>query len=185
MTRRRRAGAEPSRSSPGDEPPEHGLQQMLARAVRMVSAVRKRQAAITRRHGVTMLQVAALHALREAGAINITELAGRLHLNQSTVSSLVARMVRDGLVVRLRDRHDRRSVKLELTEHAFEVTRIVNVSPFAFFRALLGSLNDDDRRALARVLAKLERSLDSQLASSARPRARAGGVRAVQRAASS
>lgn len=144
------------------------LEETLARAVRMVAAVRRRQSAITARYGVTMLQAAALHALRDGGSTNITELSRRLHLNQSTVSALVVRMERDGLLARTRDRRDRRAVKLELTDRGLEVTRIVNVSPFAFFRLLLGSLDAGDRRDLARLLEKLERFLERHLAAIAR-----------------
>ena len=135
---------------------EEQLEVMLSRLVRMISEVRKRQSAITHDHGVTMLQATAIHALRKNGPINITQLAGKLHLNQSTVSSLVDRMERDGLVRRIQSSTDRRSVKLRLTDKADQIAERVNVSPFTFFKWLLRELSAEERGQLAGILEKLE-----------------------------
>ncbi len=142
-----------------DKKEEAALDEMLSRLVRMIAEVRKRQASITSVHGVTMLQATAVHALRKSGPINITELAKQLRLKQSTVSSLVDRMERDGLVRRVQSSTDRRAVKLRLTEKADDVAEQVNVSPYDFFKMLLRELDGEERATLGRILQKVEGAL--------------------------
>ncbi|MEW6777148.1 MAG: MarR family transcriptional regulator [Bdellovibrionota bacterium] len=140
------------------------LDEIVARIVRLVANVRKRQDRITQSHGVTMLQYQAIHALRAAGPINITQLAERLHLNQSTVSSLADRMEKAGLVRRIQSSTDRRSVKLRLTEKADDVAESFPVSPLDFFKLLLQDLSREERTQLAQILARVEGSIEKRFA---------------------
>ena len=142
---------------------EAALDDILGRLVRIVAEVRKRQHAVTKTHGVTMLQYTAIHELRKRGPLNITQLAEFLHLNQSTVSSLVDRMERDGLVRKLQSTQDRRSVKLRLTDKADDLAEAVPISPFDFFKTLLGSLDTNEVRLVAKMLGKVEGVLLTRL----------------------
>lgn len=62
-----------------------------------------------------MAQVEVLQTLRDAGPIRLGDLAVRLNLAQSTVSTLVGRLLTDGLVDRGVDRQDRRAAVLSLS----------------------------------------------------------------------
>jgi len=136
------------------------LEGVLNAVVRLVADVRRRQAAITQEHGVTMLQSQAIHALRQQGPLNITQLAQALHLNQSTVSSLADRMERDGLVRRVQSSQDRRSVKLRLTEKSDDIAVQLPVSPLGFFRDLLAqALSAEEQATLARLLQKISKRI--------------------------
>jgi DNA-binding MarR family transcriptional regulator len=57
------------------------------------------------------------------GKISLTALARRLHREPNTISSIINRMVLDGLVKRTRDRIDRRSLRLTMTDKGMEKLR--------------------------------------------------------------
>ncbi|MCW5829715.1 MAG: MarR family transcriptional regulator [Deltaproteobacteria bacterium] len=126
--------------------------------IRIVAEVRKRADRMGREHGATMLQIQAVKILHEKGSITISELAQELHLNQSTVSSLVDRMEANGLVRRLTANDDRRKVKLRITEKADDLAMTTPVSPIDMFRQILKPLTGDEMAHLSRMLAKIEKA---------------------------
>jgi DNA-binding MarR family transcriptional regulator len=65
------------------------------------------------RHGFTMPQLIVLGTIKE-GARTIGEISQLVDLSYSTVSGIVDRLERNGIVVRKRDEHDRRIVWVEL-----------------------------------------------------------------------
>lgn len=142
---------------------EERLEQILGRVVRVVAEIRRRQAAVTQRHGVTMLQYTAIQMLRRHGALNITELARRLHLYQSTVSALVDRMERDGLLRRVQSSRDRRAVRLRLTERADAIAETLCISPYELFKGLVRALDSRERTELAHLVERLETLLIGEL----------------------
>jgi DNA-binding MarR family transcriptional regulator len=135
------------------------LDDIVRGIVHILAEVRRRQHALTKKHGVSMLQSTAIHALRRGDPMNITQLADALHLNQSTVSSLVDRMERDGLVRRLQSTRDRRSVKLRLTDRADEIAEGLPVSPVDFFKRLLMTLSPEEAQIAATLLGKMEKAM--------------------------
>lgn len=62
-----------------------------------------------------MAQIEVLQMLQETGAVRLGDLADRLNLAQSTVSSLVGRLLADGLVERDTDQRDRRAALIRLS----------------------------------------------------------------------
>ena len=69
------------------------------------------------RHDVTLSEFEVLQQLHdgECGAVKMSELGERVHLTQSALSRLVARLERDGLVSRAMCEEDRRSVFAQIT----------------------------------------------------------------------
>ncbi|TXS10733.1 MULTISPECIES: MarR family transcriptional regulator [Streptomyces] len=74
------------------------------------------------RHGLGASDFEVLDILAEAaagddgGCLRVQEIASRVHLSQSALSRLVARLERDGLVRRAMCSEDRRGVRVELTD---------------------------------------------------------------------
>lgn len=154
------------------------MDEIVQRVVRLVADIRKRQSAMVQNYGVTMLQYTAIQILKDSGPINITRLAKKLHLNQSTVSSLVDRMERDNLVRRVQSSEDRRSVKLRLTDKAYDVTVDLPIAPFDFFKGLLTHLSSEEQQSLARMMLKLDAAFQKQLAEIDAQQARLSGKKA-------
>ncbi|MDX3056638.1 MarR family transcriptional regulator [Streptomyces sp. NE06-03E] len=73
-------------------------------------------------HGLGASDFEVLDVLTEAagergeGCLRVQEIASRVHLSQSALSRLVARLERDGLVRRVMCDEDRRGVRVELTD---------------------------------------------------------------------
>jgi DNA-binding MarR family transcriptional regulator len=65
--------------------------------------------------GISVAQLFVLHQLADTPAASIAELAERTFTDPSSVSTVVARLVERGLVVRVPSRSDRRRVELSLT----------------------------------------------------------------------
>ena len=72
-------------------------------------------------HGLSMAKQSALSKLAEAGEpLTLSELAARLSCVRSNITQLVDRLEADGLVRRVDDASDRRSVRAELTALGIE-----------------------------------------------------------------
>ncbi|MBA2304215.1 MAG: MarR family transcriptional regulator [Acidobacteria bacterium] len=109
--------------------------------------------------GLSMAKLAALTALREAGeSLPLSQLAERLSCVKSNITQLVDRLEADGLVSRAADPRDRRSRLAVMTAAGRKSceagTRIQQQAE----RVLLSELSGTERRQLASLMAKLERS---------------------------
>ena len=103
--------------------------------------------------GLTMEQFALLAAVRAwDGSLRPSELAAILGRSPNSVSMLVDRMVKDGLVKRTRDRKDRRVVNVSLTGKGEKA--VVEAAPagWELFQKLLSPVSDKDRHALVGLL---------------------------------
>lgn len=100
-------------------------------------------------HGLKPVQLQALRYLANANRFSRTARALTAWLGQTkgTVSQTVTTLERRGLVVRNGDPHDRRIVRLELTEAGLAVVRTEG----DFAMAMLAHLNEDES-AVAEVL---------------------------------
>lgn len=83
-----------------------------------------------------VLDVLAESTAEGGGACRVQEIASRVHLSQSALSRLIARLERDGLVSRGMCSEDRRGVRVELTEKGR--TRHTEVRPLQ--RAVLSRM---------------------------------------------
>ncbi|TCP54749.1 DNA-binding MarR family transcriptional regulator [Tumebacillus sp. BK434] len=78
--------------------------------------VRRRGRELLSDFNITPPQFDALVYLHEFGDLTIGELSSKLHLAYSTTTDLVDRMERNQLVERVRDKSDRRVVRLHMME---------------------------------------------------------------------
>ncbi|KAA2230876.1 MarR family winged helix-turn-helix transcriptional regulator [Salinarimonas soli] len=67
--------------------------------------------------GLTYPQYLVLLVLWEQEGLKVKEIGKRLHLDSGTLTPLLKRMEKGGLLRRLRDAADERQVRIELTEH--------------------------------------------------------------------
>ena len=78
--------------------------------------------------GISGAQLFVLEKLADGAAMSLNELADRTHTHQSSVSTVVSRLVQRGLVARVRTSTDRRRLALTLTA---EGERIAALAPNA------------------------------------------------------
>ena len=89
--------------------------------------------------------------------MSLSELSERINAQNSTVTGIIDRMEREGLVVRARSTEDRRVVNIRLTTRGTEVARAIPVAPMEMFRDALHSLGPADGKELLRILTKVSR----------------------------
>ncbi len=77
------------------------------------------------RSGLTVPQINALEELTREDGLSLKELSGRMGLSHSTVSGIVDRLERRGLVSRKTDEQDRRYSRIFLSEEVKEYVREV------------------------------------------------------------
>lgn len=96
---------------------ELGLAEAL---VRLAHTVQHVFGDVSREHDLTPQQTQLLCVLIK-GPVGMTELSRLLHLEKSSLTGLVDRVERRGLVARLRDQRDRRACRIALTGEGVEL----------------------------------------------------------------
>jgi DNA-binding MarR family transcriptional regulator len=117
-----------------------------------------RQTAAVREGSFT--SVSTLAALDSAGPSRLTDLAVREGVSQPSMTSLVSRLERQGLVSRGTDASDGRIVLVSITDAGREVLRRRGASRVAFLTSLICGLDPADQAALARAVPALRRLAD-------------------------
>ncbi|MFI5207378.1 MAG: MarR family winged helix-turn-helix transcriptional regulator [Gemmatimonadales bacterium] len=108
--------------------------------------------------GLSSAKFGALNQLVQAKEpLSLSDLAARVACVRSNITQLVDRLESDGLVRRVSDPDDRRSVRAEVTplgreRHSSGATRVEAIQ-----RSFAESIGDSDRDALERVLEVLKK----------------------------
>ena len=105
------------------------------------------------KHGLTTERHAVLMVIKHIhGPVRPTDVARWLDLSVNSVSMIIDRMVRAGLVKRTRDRKDRRTVFLTATDKAEKAYALASVAGWELIQEILTPLSDKDKRTLIKVL---------------------------------
>lgn len=109
--------------------------------------------------GLTGPQLTILKLLETFPDLSLSTLSERIRAQNSTVTGIVDRMEREGLVRRERSKADRRVVHLRLSDKGARLAREIQVEPMEIFRQALLSMAPLDLRELLRILTKLQREV--------------------------
>ena len=109
--------------------------------------------------GIHRGQCFVLIALWEEEGLTHSELAQRLHVQPATISVLLKRMARDGLVDRRVDPKDQRVSRVYLTDTAQETRGAVLAARREIDRIALAGLDADELGELSRLLGKVQDNL--------------------------
>lgn len=147
--------------APADARAESGLlADPATRAVldairRIVRALRESSRGTERSVGLGAAQLFVLQRLAGAPALSLNELARRTLTHQSSVSVVVSKLVRAGLVARTRADADGRRVEIMLTKAGRTVLSRAPAAAQDRLIAALGVLGTETRRDLSRRLGQL------------------------------
>lgn len=128
----------------------------------LVASLYRSARAVERRSGLTNAQLYALQHVGAFGPLGVNDLTRYLATSQSTVSSIVARLARSGLVNRDPSRNDRRRVVLTITPTGQRRLRLGAATPMGQLIVALEKLSDRDARRLASSLTALLSALGPQ-----------------------
>jgi DNA-binding MarR family transcriptional regulator len=115
----------------------------------------------TRREGFSRTAAATLTRLATSGPHRLTELATAEGVSQPSMSSLVGRLVDQGLVARTDDPHDARAVQLSLTPAGEALVAQRRAARTARLEAALAALSRDDVARIADAVPALTRLADA------------------------
>ncbi len=116
---------------------------------------------LARRAELTGPQLTVLKLLEGVGDLSLSELSERIRAQNSTVTGIIDRMEREGLVLRARSTEDRRVVHIRLTEKGARIAREIAVEPMEVFRSALQVLSPSDARTLLEILTKIARRVQN------------------------
>jgi DNA-binding MarR family transcriptional regulator len=135
------------------ENPDKGAWILLRQAYTLVLRCEDR---VFGEYGLTTEQHAVLMSIKNiSGPVRITDIARWLDRSVNSVSMIIDRMVKAGLVKRTRDRKDRRTVFVTMTSKAEEAYVPATTAGWGLIQEILSPLSDEEKRTLIRLLETL------------------------------
>jgi MarR family transcriptional regulator, lower aerobic nicotinate degradation pathway regulator len=127
---------------------------MLDALVQLSFSVQDVLARVAARHGFSVTQVRLFGSLRGREP-TMTDIKNHLALEKSSVSGLIDRAERRGLVARTAGHPDGRTVHVRLTERGAEAAARFAAEVYAELETLLAPLSDRDQRRLFELAAAI------------------------------
>jgi DNA-binding MarR family transcriptional regulator len=119
---------------------------------------------MAREVGLTGPQLTVIKLLETFENLSLSSLSERIRAQNSTVTGIIDRMEREGLVRRERSTTDRRVVHIRLSDKGLRLAQKIQVEPMEIFRGALLSLSAADLRDLLRIMNKLQRQVRARVA---------------------
>lgn len=110
---------------------------------------------MARRADLTGPQLTVVKMLEQIGDLSLSELSERIRAQNSTVTGIIDRMVRENLVTRERSKEDRRVVYIRLTAKGRKLAEEIPIEPMEIFRGALETLTASEVRDLVKILGKV------------------------------
>jgi len=135
--------------------------EILAAIRRIVRAVDLRSRALIRGHRISGPQLVTLREVARLGPVPVSTLARAVRLGQPTVTGILGRLERDGLVRRERDERDRRQVLCTVTPQG---GRVLGEAPSLLqdrFRRELSHLEEWERSQMLATLQRIAALMDA------------------------
>jgi len=134
-------------------------QEALDSLRRIVRALREAARLSERRFGLSGAQLFVLHKLAGASPISLNELARLTHTHQSSVSTVVTRLVEQRLVRRVRSERDARMLQLTLTPAGARLVKRAPDPPADRLIEAIESLPSRQQKALAAALKRVAKAI--------------------------
>ncbi|MFH2008375.1 MAG: MarR family winged helix-turn-helix transcriptional regulator [bacterium] len=128
---------------------------LITRASLLVTSTLRRELASAGVEQIRPAYLGVLLVLWGGDGVRSVDLAHRAGLEPSTMTGLLDRMARDGLVRREADPDDRRAQRIFLTDHGREVEGPVNEVVDSTVERVLGNVPDKDLRQLKTTLRQM------------------------------
>ena len=98
-------------------PPEHEISDNVLIALRkIIQAIDLNSKRLVKQVGLTGPQLVILQEISRLGNVSVGEVAKNVSLSQGTVTGILERMGKRGLIARQRSNHDKRRVMVQITE---------------------------------------------------------------------
>lgn len=128
---------------------------VTGRLLRIARLLEKRRETVLAEYGLNVWSFDVLATLRRQGSpyqLKPTDLYGLLMLSSGAMTNRIDRLEQDGVVVRIRDPDDRRSVSVQLTPKGIELTDTVMPVLFEKENQFLAQFTKTETQTLIKLL---------------------------------
>ena len=109
---------------------------------------------------LTIKEMHAIDAITMYNHQTISQVGEKLHLTPGTMTSMADRLIRKGYVERIRDKDDRRIVRLRLTKRGRVLYRAHRAFHNMMVERFLKGMNDEEMKVVKKALQNLEDFVD-------------------------
>ncbi len=138
------------------------IQAILDAVRHIVQRLRESSRDTEQRHGLTAAQIFVLEHLRDSDGLSVNDLAARTYTHQSSVSAVVSRLVRRGLVRSRRAGSDARRRSLSLSDKGRHALAIAPVAAQTEIIEAVRQLPEAARHQLAVTLRRVSGAVGRQ-----------------------
>jgi len=124
-----------------------------------MSETRRYSSELLSRYRITTPQLTVLRLLKTTGDLRLSDLSVKINLTNSTVTGIIDRLERAGLVSRQRSTDDRRVILVKITAKGRETADLVPAPHLEIIRNAFFALPEEDRAELFRLLRKFHESI--------------------------
>ncbi|MCP4595406.1 MarR family winged helix-turn-helix transcriptional regulator [Neptuniibacter sp.] len=117
---------------------------------------------ISRLTGLTLPQLMTMQALRQAAPVTTGELAKEVSLTQATVTSILDRLEKKGLITRERGVDDKRKVWISLSPNGLELMKGAPTTQQDMFTRRFDDMQDWEQSMIISALERVSFMLDAQ-----------------------
>ena len=137
------------------------IEDVLIALRRVIRATDLHSKYLAKTTGLTSPQIMLLHAIRDKGQATIGEIAQDISLSQATVTTIMDRLEKRGLIVRMRSVTDKRKVHAHLTEDATEVLKHAPIPLQDQFTRQFDALQEWEQTMILSSLQRIAEMMDA------------------------
>ncbi|MBY4677382.1 MarR family winged helix-turn-helix transcriptional regulator [Marinobacterium arenosum] len=138
------------------------IEEVLIALRRVIRATDLHSKYLAKTTGLTAPQILLLQAIRDKGLLTIGELASDISLSQATVTTVLDRLEKRGLVYRQRSATDKRKVHAHLTNAAHEILKSAPIPLQEQFTRQFDNLQDWEQTLIISALQRVAQMMDAQ-----------------------
>lgn len=138
------------------------VQEVLIALRRVIRATDMHSRQLVKSAGLTSPQIVLLQAIQEAGEMTIGEAAQRVNLSQATVTSILDRLEKRGLIQRIRSVTDKRKVYVSLSEQGLETLSAAPMPLQRNFVKQFEALQDWEQQMILASLQRIAHMMDAE-----------------------
>nr|AVP39748.1 MarR family transcriptional regulator [Methylophaga muralis] len=138
------------------------IEEVLIALRRVIRATDLHSKYLAKTTGLTAPQILLLQTLRDKGQVTIGELAQEMSLSQATVTTILDRLEKRGLVYRQRSQSDKRKVHAYLTEAASETLKSAPIPLQDRFTREFSKLDEWEQAMIMSALKRVAQMMDAQ-----------------------
>ncbi|MGR6872363.1 MarR family winged helix-turn-helix transcriptional regulator [Pseudomonas sp. HK3] len=140
---------------------EHRIEEVLVALRRVIRATDLHSKHLVKTTGLTAPQILILQAIRNIGQVTIGEIAADVSLSQATVTTILDRLEKRGLVYRERSLTDKRKVHTHLTKLADEILLSAPIPLQDQLTRQFGDLKEWEQTMLISSLQRVAQMMDA------------------------